>query len=203
MARPAQRFDVHILQALGLLGSVLFLVIVFTPLPRFLARVTSIAPRLEPADAIVVLSAGVEPNGVLSHASLRRAVHRIALHRRGLAPRLVFSDGAEGVPAGANGRALLARDLGVPGDRILEDHAARTTREESVRLSGLLRRVGARRILLVTDPQHMARAAQLFVNAGIEVLPAHVDEPEESIALTRQVVQELLARVYYRLARYL
>ncbi len=105
--------------------------------------------------------------------------------------------------AEADVRAALARDLGVPAERVLTDTGARTTREEAIRLPTLLRRMGARKILLVSDPQHMARAVQLFTNAGLEVLPAPADEPEQSIVVTRELVQELFARLYYRIAGYL
>lgn len=62
----------------------------------------------------------------------------------------------------------------------------------------------------MTDSQHMARARPLFERAGFEVLPAPVDEisdtaeaPESRLKLMRRVAEELLARLYYRLAGYL
>ncbi len=192
-----------ILRALGLFSFVTFLLIVFSPLPYLLARMTSIPPRLEPADAIVVLSGGVEANGALSDSSFRRAVHGIALERRGLAPFLVFSGGAGDASRRPDVRMALARELGVPESHIRTDVGARTTREEAIRLSRLLAELGARRILLVSAPQHMARAAQLFTNTGLDVLPAPVEEPAHSLGLTRDILQELVARLYYHLARYL
>jgi uncharacterized SAM-binding protein YcdF (DUF218 family) len=201
--KKTQRRRWRILRALGVVSFATLLLIVFTPFPYFLARLTSIPPRLEPADAIVVLSGGVEPNGALSDSSFRRAVHGIALERRGLAPLLVFSGGAGDASGRPDARMALARELGVPEAHIRTDVGARTTREEAIRLSRLLGRLGARRILLVSAPQHMARAAQLFANAGLDVLPAPVEEPAHSIALTREVLQELVARFYYHLARYL
>jgi uncharacterized SAM-binding protein YcdF (DUF218 family) len=87
---------------------------------------------------------------------------------------------------------------------------ARTTREEAVRLRATLGLRGVRSILLVTDSQHMLRAQGLFDRAGFEVLPAPADdfssaatEPEERLRLMRRVGQEILARLYYRLAGYL
>jgi len=193
-----------LLRIVGFLGFAVFLLITFTRLPYFLAGLTRMPPRLEPADAIVVLAATINATGVLSQASFRRAIHGIALQRRGLAPLLVFSGGTgAGTKAEADVRAALARDLGVPAERVLTDTGARTTREEAIRLPTLLRRMGARKILLVSDPQHMARAVQLFTNAGLEVLPAPADEPEQSIVVTRELVQELFARLYYRIAGYL
>ena len=80
------------------------------------------------------------------------------------------------------------------------------TLKELVRLQP----TGAKRILLVTDPQHLVRATRLFVGTGFEVLPAPADEylrtaesPEGRIALTRVILLEMIARAYYRLAGYL
>ena len=141
---------------------------------------------------------------MLADSSLRRAVRGIALERQGLAPVIVFSGGlGGGTVSEAEVRAALARDLGVPADHILTDTEARTTREEAIRLPRLLSSIGARRILLVTDPQHMARAMALFQRAGLEVLPAPAEDPERSADLARAVLSEWLARLYYRLAGYL
>jgi uncharacterized SAM-binding protein YcdF (DUF218 family) len=93
---------------------------------------------------------------------------------------------------------------------ILAETQARTTREEAVRLGELLRSKGVRRILLVTDSQHLPRAEALFERAGYEVSSAPADdfssvavEAEERLRLMRRIAQEILARLYYRLAGYL
>jgi uncharacterized SAM-binding protein YcdF (DUF218 family) len=62
---------------------------------------------------------------------------------------------------------------------------------------------------LVTGYGHMARSRLLFENAGFLVQPAPVDDlseawkPEARLRLMRYLVQEFLARTYYRLAGYL
>src|SRR2546427_195102 len=67
-----------------------------------------------------------------------------------------------------------------------------------------------RRILLVTDSEHLPRAVALFERAGLEVLPAPADSvspategPGARLELLRRLSQELMARLYYRLAGYL
>ncbi len=67
-----------LLRIVGFLGFAVFLLITFTRLPYFLAGLTRMPPRLEPADAIVVLAATINATGVLSQASFRRAIHGIA-----------------------------------------------------------------------------------------------------------------------------
>ncbi len=107
-------------------------------------------------------------------------------------------------------RAELARDLGISQQVILTEAYARTTREEAIRVGALLRARSVQRILLVTDSQHMMRARRLFEREGFEVLAAPAEElssriskPEEKLRLTRRILQELFARLYYQIAGYL
>lgn len=198
-------------RALGGAGYALFFAAAFTPLPNLLAGWLVSPARLEQADAIVVLSAGIEPDGMLSDASLRRTVHGITLARQGLAPLLVLSgSGRDGGPTEAAVRAALAHDLGLPRERILTETGAHTTREEAARLSMALRPRGIRRILLVTGALHTARARLVFERAGFTVFPAPVEDwshwvayPEGRLELMRGILAEVFGTVYYRAAGYL
>ena len=198
------------LRALGMAGVLLFFLTAFTPLPNLLDHWTGIPARLVPAEAIVVLAGGVNAQGVLNESSLRRTLHAILLYRQGFAPRLVFSG-----PANKHGiveaeiRAEMARQLGIAPTAILTESRVHTTREEAARMASLLQPLGIRTILLVTNREHMARSQPLFEQVGFTVHPAPVDElslaavPEARLQLTRQVLEEFLARLYYRLAGYL
>lgn len=200
-----------ICRLLGLAGVVLFLAAAFTPLPNLLIRLLGTPAHLEPAGAVVVLGAGVEPNGVLGDTSMRRALNGMVLHRKGLAPLLLFSGPGRGEgPAEAEVRAEMARALGIGPEVILTESEAQTTREEADNSGAILRERGVGRILLVTGAHHMARAQRLFERAGFEVLAAPTDEvssltssPEGRLRLMRRILQELLARFYYRAAGYL
>jgi uncharacterized SAM-binding protein YcdF (DUF218 family) len=199
------------IQRLGIVTVVAFLLVSFTPLPNVLNRWAGVSARLEPAAAIVVLGAGMQGDGVLNASSLRRAIHGILLFQRGFAPLLVFS-GPVSRPPGreeAEVRADMARLLGVSPAAILTETTALTTREEAARMAALLQPRGVSTILLVTSYAHMARSRQLFEKAGFTVQPApvddpsHVDKPEARWGLMRPLVQEFLARTYYRVAGYL
>lgn len=201
----------RILRFLGLFAIVSFLFFAFTPLPNYLARRLEAAPRIGPAGAIVVLGAGVDLNGQLTSDSLRRLVHGIVLYRRGYAPILAVSGPAYGRSvAEAEVRAELAREMGVPPGAIVTVPNVHTTREEAIRMGELLQPRGVRRVLLVTDSQHMPRARALFARADFDVLAAPVDDisdaldsPEGRLRLTRRLLQELVGRVYYRMAGYI
>jgi uncharacterized SAM-binding protein YcdF (DUF218 family) len=135
----------------------------------------------------------------------------ILLQKQGLAPVILFLGYARpGGPKEAEVRAVLARHLGVPEDAILVETQARTTREEAALAWARLHPGGTVRILLVTDPQHLVRATRLFAQVGFSVIPAAAEDflrtdtsPEGRLTLTRLVLQEMLARAYYRLAGYL
>jgi len=201
----------RICRLLGLAALAVFLTSAFTPLPNLLSRWLTIPRRLEPAEAIVVLGTRLSPDWELSAASLYRARYGIALYRRGLAPLLVLTGPARGEgPAEATVRAKFARELGIPAEVILTEAGGRTTREEAVRVGALLRPRGVRKILLVTNSLAMARARGVFERASFEVLAAPPDdlsktsgEPELRLGLMRQILEELIARLYYRVAGYL
>ena len=68
---------------LGFVGLAFFCISAFTPVPSILSGWLSPPPRLRQAEAIVVLGAGVWPDGVLSDSSMRRALHGIVQYREG------------------------------------------------------------------------------------------------------------------------
>jgi uncharacterized SAM-binding protein YcdF (DUF218 family) len=202
----------RLLRALGLLVLILFVTCAYTSLPNVLSRAFAVAQDLRPAGAIVVLSFGESGAEELSALSLRRAVRGMELFRAGLAPLLVFiGPGGDSVQrTEAKLRSDLAQTLGIPAEAILRVEGAWSTREEARLVSSALHPRGIRRILLVTDAQHMARARALFARVGFEVFPAPVGRstgnggsPGSRLELTREVLLEIVARLYYRAAGYL
>jgi len=198
-------------QCVGAVTVLGYLLTIFTPLPNWLFDELTTPSMVRPADAVVVLGAGIGEDGVLSQDSLRRAVQGILLWRSHQAPVLVFSGPSlEQSPIEAEVRATMAKAFGVAPEAIVTETTAKTTREEALRIGAELRPRQARRILLVTDSMHMRRAQGLFEAAGFEVLPASADSisgkarsPEGRLQLLRWVLGETVARVYYRLAGYL
>jgi len=198
-------------QWIGLAGIGLFLVVAFSPLSNALFRWSAAASDIQAAHAIVVLGAAVDPDGTLSCESLVRTVSAVALYRMGRAPIIVFSGPThEDGPSEARVRADLAGVLGVPPEAIRTETSALTTREEAVRIGGILRAENVRRILLVTDSQHMRRAGALFSRGGFQVFPAPADarsgagtSPGARLRLLRDLLGEWMALGYYRVAGYL
>ena len=176
--------------------------VAFTPITA------TIAEQLPPetaarADAIVVLGSGVMPEGELDDNSLRRTVHGIRLFRRGLAPHLVLLGPARNGVVEAEVRARYAAELGVAADAIVVERGGQSTREEAALVA---RRLQPESILLVTGLHHVPRARAVFERAGMRVHAAPVleqsglsERPQARLALARALVQEWLARAYYRM----
>lgn len=149
------------------------------------------------ADAIVVLGAAAydaRPSPVFE----ARIRHGIALYERGLAPRLVFTGGFGG--SGARfAESQVARRYalreGVPDDAILIETASRTTHENLVETRALLQAQGLHRIIVVSDPLHMARALRLCRELGIDALGSPT--PESRFRSWRTRLDFLVREVYF------
>lgn len=124
------------------------------------------------ADAVIVLGAAAydaRPSPVFQE----RIRHGIALHRRGLAPTLVFTGGFGG--SGARfaesqvGRRYAIRQ-GVDADAILIETVSRNTRENLREAAALMRARKLRTAIVVSDPLHMSRALRLCREVGIECI---------------------------------
>ncbi len=200
------------LQALGTITLVAFLFVAFTPLSNVLGTSLAMPEALAPADAIVVLGAGMYPEGELSRQSLRRLVRGIRLYHLGYSP-LLFLLGPGGVrdyPTEAEIRLQLARTMRVDPDHILTEENALTTREEARLSRERLLPLGTESILLVTDEQHLIRATRLFENEGFRVHPAPAADyatqpsaPGARLSLMKRILEEQAARLYYQIAGYL
>lgn len=116
-----------------------------------------------PADAIVVLGAAAydaKPSPVFE----QRIRHGIALHRRGLAPILIFTggfggDGARFAESQVAERYALRQ--GVAADAMLIETVSRNTRENLAQAQALMRTHGLTRAIVVSDPLHMSRALRI------------------------------------------
>jgi len=132
-------------------------------------------PEEVKADAVVVLSAGIEEGGpgslgvpTLSAASLERASEAARIHRRYKLPLVitggtVFSKGPE---APVIKEYLVS--LGVPPKDIFTETRARDTWENAVFSKKLCDEKGYKKPLIVTSAYHMRRAMWSFKEAGFE-----------------------------------
>ena len=121
----------------------------------------------------------------------------------------------DGYPEGAVIRDALIRNH-VPPDRVIVESASTTTREQALETTRILKRLGASTCIVVTSPQQMDRALDLFAHEGIKALPLYVNSVPWSLgdgarwwqwlvpstdarAVSRDVIYELIAWPYYRM----
>ncbi|HEV8629945.1 MAG TPA: YdcF family protein, partial [Thermoanaerobaculia bacterium] len=99
-----------------------------------------------------------------------RLAHGAELFRAGLAPRIIVAGGLTGdatrTEADAGADHLLA--LGVPAAAILREGRSRHTLENLSNVRDTLRQQGWHRLLVVSDPLHLARVAALARGLGLE-----------------------------------
>ena len=140
-------------------------------------------------------------------------------YRRFPASTLIASGGRHpGAPDGVPEAALIGDALqrnGVPVDHILLETVSSTTKEQADATSRMLNARGDRTCILVTSPQQMARAIDLFRRNGIAAIPLpagsllwELEETHwwswllpttEARAVSRDVVYEMMAWPYYRI----
>ena len=137
---------------------------VISPLPP--------APDAEQADAIVVLGCRVSPSGRVTSTLAGRAEAASSAFLSGVAARVVASGGrrwGSSVEALALREALIVR--GVPDAAIVTELWSLTTYENAVFSAALLRRLGARRAVVVSCEWPLPRAIESFRAAGIDATP--------------------------------
>jgi uncharacterized SAM-binding protein YcdF (DUF218 family) len=128
-------------------------------------------------DAIIVLGATVLPGGEPSGSLRARAEAGAALFHAGRAPLVVATGAHHRQPPG---EAVVTRQLllaaGVPDAAILLEEKSRNTHGNLLFARGLLPE--AQRVLVVTEPFHVARALLLARRVGFpEPLPHPVMSP--------------------------
>ena len=151
-------------------------------------RAAALTPTPIPlADAVVVLGGGLRPalaprQGVEVAEGGDRLLTGVRLLRQNKAPLLITSGAqisftaGDPAPAEAVSARALAIELGLPADRILINPHSRTTAEEARDIGALGRRLGWKRVLLVTSAFHMPRSLATFrQRSGLRVIPVACD----------------------------
>ena len=174
-----------------------------TALADFLVSPLVLADTDGRSDAIVVAGAGVIGECMLNIHGVRRVLLAAELWHNRRAPTIVFTGGApDGVPCPVSVvMADLARRLGIPSASIHLETTSRSTRENAEHSAPLLRALGARRLLIVTDRLHMRRTESAFAHFGFVVGRASVPVPAshpDNVSMLIAGVREYAGLSYYR-----
>jgi len=124
----------------------------------------------QPADVILVLGAA-EYRGRPSQVLRARLDHALELYQRKLAPLVLTTGGAGGDPVfteGGVGRSYLIGH-GVPPEAIIVETEGETTVESTAMAGEIMRRMGLRSVIVVSDGYHIYRVKRMLQFRGLSV----------------------------------
>lgn len=130
----------------------------------------SLREEAQPSEVILVLGAA-EYRGRPSPVLRARLDHALELYHRHMAPRILTTGGAGGDPVfteGAVGRSYLVGH-GVPPDAIIVETEGESTLESTAMASEIMRRMGLRSVIVVSDGYHIFRAKSMLEARGLKV----------------------------------
>jgi len=131
--------------------------------------------QAQAVDAIVVLGAAAwdaQPSPVFRE----RIEHGLTLYRRGMAPRLIFTGGYGDIGdkkarfAESEVARRYALQQGIPAAALWIETRSQTTCQNLQEVRRLLHAHGWRRVIVVSDPLHMARALRISRALGIDAV---------------------------------
>src|SRR4051812_5931417 len=124
----------------------------------------------QPSDVILVLGAA-EYSGRPSPVFRARLDHAFDLYTRKLAPHIMTTGGAGGDPVfteGGVGRSYLI-SRGVPSEAIVVENESESTVESLAMASEIMRRMGMRSVIVVSDGYHIYRVKRMLQSIGLKV----------------------------------
>ena len=143
-------------------------------------------------DAILVLGAGVNPDGNPSLMLRDRLDMSIKIYDAQLAPKLLMSGDHGNVAYDeVNVMKSYARTANVPSSDVFMDHAGFSTYESIYRAKAVF---DAKNLIIVTQRYHLPRAVFIAQSLGIEAIGIAAEDIRYS-GQTMREVREVLARV--------
>ncbi|MBN1966912.1 MAG: YdcF family protein [Anaerolineae bacterium] len=190
-----RRSAIRLLNGLIVLG-----LIIAVPLAITIVRYSQ-QDGAAPADAIVMLGAGIDDDGTASDAQIRRAQHAAALYHAGYAANIICTGGiAYDRP---RSEAAVCADLlveeGVPRDAIWLDEISLSTEENAIESARIMREHGWVSALVASDDLHLWRAHLLFTRYVDVVMtsPAQATTgPTPPLEYLRILFREMAAMVW-------
>ena len=155
-----------------------------------------------PADAAVVLGAAVRTTGP-SPVYVERINHAVELYRSGAVKFIIMTGGkglGERVTEADAGRAQ-AIAAGVPAAAILVETRSRDTQENLANVRPIVEAHGFGRVLIVSDPLHMARAMKMAAAAGLDAAPSPTPTSRYRTLVSQipMLIRETYFNLHYRI----
>jgi uncharacterized SAM-binding protein YcdF (DUF218 family) len=148
-------------------------------------------------DAALILGAAVWENGP-SPTLRRRTLHGAALYHAGQVAHLVPSGGLGKHPP-CEGEAMrqLLLEAGVPDHAIHPETTSRNTLENIQLALPILERIGAERVVIVTDAPHLPRALLVARRLGLKARGSAPRGGQKRSAQLRLALREVPAYAAY------
>jgi len=188
-------------------------VVTFFATLAFVSLFATLQPVFEPslfrpADQIVVLGAGMDPDGTLQISSKLRVEKGVAIYKTGAAPRMHFTGGLGGpnAPSAGEQMAKYAHEMGVPSTATTFEGNSYSTLQNALFSAPYIK--GSKRIILVTEGFHLPRSWASFklfskVEIGLARSVAfRQTSPNARYPQVSMVVREVLA-IWYNVGRYI
>lgn len=154
--------------SLALFG-VVWAVVTFTPLTRWMGAQLMGPWNAQTGDVLVILGADTPSDGQIGLASYWRAFYAVQAWQNGSFNAVVVSGGT-GI---ADSIAEYLRCSGVPAERITLERKSQSTRENALFTAPVLSKFAGRKVLLTTD-YHVFRSVRSFRRAGVDVISVPV-----------------------------
>ncbi len=142
-------------------------------------------------DCILVLGAGLKPDGTPNHMLEDRLEAALILYKEGIAPKLLLTGdhGQEGYDE-VNAMRRYMEEAGVPAEDIFLDHAGFSTYESMYRAAEIF---AVKKAVIVTQKYHQHRSLYIGKQLGIEVMGA-ASEQRVYTGQSYREVREIIAR---------
>lgn len=151
---------------------------------------------------VIVLGAGVRPDGSPSPALRRRVEHAVGLLAAHSDACLLLTGGlGRYPPSEAEVMARTAEQHGIAREQMLLEERATNTGESARFCAALLAGCAVGSVVLVTDAYHQRRARLAFRRAGLNAASSSPAVPSTASrwARTQRVLREWLGLVWYGL----
>jgi uncharacterized SAM-binding protein YcdF (DUF218 family) len=164
---------------------------------------------LQPTEAVVVLSSDIFRDGGIPAAAQSRLLRGFEVIRQGYGRRLVVTHLPPPKPSYVPAIREQMQRLGLQFPIEETPEPVWDTHDEAVAVSRLARERGWSRVILVSDPSHLRRAAAAFEKAGVGVLcapgaarnynPRRLQGPQARVEAFRDWLYEVVGFQVYRM----
>jgi uncharacterized SAM-binding protein YcdF (DUF218 family) len=140
-----------------------------TPIDAWWAHAYSGPIEQPQGEVLILLSAAIDDQGLISFSSYWRARYALFAWRTGGFQKIVISGG------GGPGILDYLVAEGIPRQDIVAEWKSQSTRENGIETARLIQGMPGRKVLLTSD-FHMYRAVRVFRKLGIDVTPMPIPD---------------------------